>query len=239
MVPPSEGPARVRFGIHGFAANVRLGAFGTRACPASPNAHFHDRPIVCRVKKSRSIGIAILLLTAVFCLGFLAGVTGSRPLKKVFPTRPPAEDPHPEEFVQNFSARMTQHLDLTDDQSREVEEHLRKMAEEIRTIQRSFIPQITGALTNTIDEILPLLNEEQQAILKRQRRGIIENSPLNRVGRPPFAPPQGGGPNWGGGRPPGGQPNWQGGPPPGRGNWPEPPARPQTEARPSGDGSGD
>lgn len=159
--------------------------------------------------------IAATILVAVFTLGFLAGISSARPLKAVFPTRSAAHDPQPEEFVEVFTSRLTSELELTAEQVPLVEAQLRDMATEIRNIQRSFIPRITGSLTNAIDKILPLLNEEQQATLKRRQESVINNSPISRIGA--FRPSNGigngngNGPPRGrfgppGGRPPNGRP---------------------------------
>ena len=126
--------------------------------------------------------IAAIILVAVFTLGFLAGISSARPLKAVFPARATAHDPQPEEFVEVFTSRLTRELNLTDEQIPLVKEQLRDMATDIRNVQRSFIPRITGSLTNAIDKILPLLSEEQQTILKRRRNEVIDNSPISRIG---------------------------------------------------------
>lgn len=159
------------------------------------------------MKQARQIGILVAILTAIFALGFLAGISSARPLKAVFPSRS-AENPHPEEFVQNFAARMTQHLNLTPEQQPEVEALIQEMSEQIRDLQRSFIPEINQALMQTIDKILPLLNEEQKTILQRHRTGIANSQQINNIGRPvPVGPtnrrpPRGGPPPWGSGPPP-------------------------------------
>jgi len=142
--------------------------------------------------KNRQTWLAIGILAGVFLLGFLAGISSARPLKTVIPARSGAEDPKPEEFVRVFSSRMTQSLNLSEAQELEVEKHIRTMAEEIRNLQRSFIPKITGSVTNAVDKILPLLNEEQQERLKRYRQATIDRSPVQTIGQPPgqgFRPP--------------------------------------------------
>ena len=187
------------------------------------------------MKISRQTWILAAILSGVFLLGFLSGVTSSRPLKKIIPARSPVEAPEPEEFVQSFSSRMTEHLNLTEDQRAPVDEIIREMSVEIRTAQRSFIPEMTRILSEHIDKMLPLLTEDQQAILRRQREGIVNNSPLGRVGQAPFSggrpprPPNGRGrPEWGNGGPPGGptggRPPWGSGPPPGASDRPQRPA---------------
>ena len=170
------------------------------------------------MKLNRQTWILAAILSGVFLLGFLSGVTSSRPLKKIFPLRSTAENPIPEEFVQSFSSRMTQHLNLTEDQKGPVDEIIREMSQQFRTAQRAFIPQMTRILTEHLDKILPLLDEEQKATLERRREGIVNRSPLGRVGQPPFpggGPPNGRGrPEWGNGPPPGGRPPRGSGPPP-------------------------
>jgi hypothetical protein len=156
------------------------------------------------VKINRQTWILAAILSGVFLLGFLSGVTSSRPLKKIFPMRSTPENPIPEEFVQSFSSRMTQHLNLSEDQKEPVEAIIREMSLQIRTAQRSFIPEMTRILSEHIDKMLPLLNEEQKAALERRRDGIVNRSPLGQVGQAPFP----------GGPPPGGRPPRGSGPPP-------------------------
>ncbi len=123
----------------------------------------------------------------------------------------------PEDFVRNFQQRMTENLNLTEDQQPAVEEKIVEMTRRIRSVQREFLPQINQALLDTIDEILPLLDEEQQKILQDRRRNIAR-SPRGGAGftQPPppgtFGPGRpgsGGRPPWGDGPPP-----WGDGPPP-------------------------
>ncbi|MDA7645627.1 hypothetical protein N8642_04630 [bacterium] len=170
------------------------------------------------MKLNRQTWILAAILSGVFLLGFLSGVTSSRPLKKIFPLRSTAENPIPEEFVQSFSSRMTQHLNLTEDQKGPVDEIIREMSQQFRTAQRAFIPQMTRILTEHLDKILPLLDEEQKATLERRREGIVNRSPLGRVGQasyPGGGPPNGTGrPEWRNGPPPGGRPPRDSGPPP-------------------------
>ena len=170
------------------------------------------------MKIDRQTWILAAILSGVFLLGFLAGVTSSRPLKEVFPMRSTAENPIPEEFVQSFSSRMTEHLNLTEDQKGPIEEIIREMSSQIRTAQRSFIPEMSRILSGHIDQMLPLLNEEQRATLERRREGIVNRSPLGRVGQAPFpggGPPNGAGrPEWRNGTPPDGRPPRGSGPPP-------------------------
>lgn len=129
--------------------------------------------------RTKQIWLAAGILSGVFTTGFLAGISSARPLQQVFPTRTLAKAPQAEDFVQRFSYRLTEHLELTAEQKPKVNEQIRLMADEVRTIQGSLIPQITGSLTNAIDRILPLLNKEQQRILENRRQSIQENSPLN------------------------------------------------------------
>ncbi len=207
---------RLRNSLHGTPSHFLLRVVSSGAGPLPSHANVCDRSILLSVKTSRQTWIAIGILAGVFLFGFLAGISSARPLKTVIPARSAAEDPKPEEFVQSFSSRMTESLNLSPEQEIEVEKHIRAMAEEIRSHQRSFIPKMTGAVTNAVDKILPLLDEQQQERLKRYRQATIERSPVRSIGRPPgpgFSPPTFRGPrNQGFGPPRTG--TW--GPPPGR-----------------------
>ena len=185
------------------------------------------------MKINRQIWILVSVLTGLFLAGFLTGLTLSRPIKEIFPKRAPADDPLPEDFIRNFSDRMTENLNLREDQIEPVEEKVREMTRRIRAVQKEFIPQINRALLDAIDEILPLLDPDQKEHLTRRRDGIA-NSPhmYFNPGGPPanggFGPPNGtqrgpqnnnfqpGDPPWGSGAPPWGDgpPPWGDGPPP-------------------------
>ncbi len=177
-----------------------------------------------RIKRQKWIVAAIL--TGVLALGFLAGISASRPLKEVFPKRSAVEDPNPEEFVLSFQRRLSSDLTLTDAQKPAVEEEIRKMTQRIRSIQRNFIPQITQAMLDSIDEIMPLLDEEQQRQLERRKDGIRNSLPMRTLGLgrngpgrpngPPRGPGEGGRRPWGDGPPPWVRNQDQGTPPDGR-----------------------
>ena len=186
------------------------------------------------MKINRQFWILVSVLTGLFLAGFLTGLTLSRPIKEIFPKRAPADDPLPEDFIRNFSDRMTENLNLREDQIEPVEEKVREMTRRILAVQKEFIPQINRALLDTIDEILPLLDPDQKEHLTRRREGIansprmdfnpgggpvnsgfgpqdgeFQRGPQNNNFQPGRAPWGNGAPPWGDGPPP-----WGDGPPP-------------------------
>ena len=183
------------------------------------------------MRNNQQAWIVAVILIGVFTLGFLAGISASRPLKQVFPKRSVAENPNPEEFIQNFQKQISADLTLTESQAKAVEEEVREMSQRIRSIQRNFIPQITKALLESIDKIMPLLDEEQKQQLQRRRDGIENSRPMRTIGLGTGGPGgrggppprgRGGNPPWGDGPPPWGDgpPPWGDGPPPGGRNQP-------------------
>jgi len=167
------------------------------------------------VSSKRPYFIAAGILTGVFLLGYLAGISSYRPIKEALTKYEMTQQVRPQDFLDSMKVNIKKGLNLTEDQEPKVDAILDNMIRRIQQLQGGFFRQNEGIQFEAMDAIMEILDETQKAELQK-KRDRIEASPR---GRPPgggFGPPPGGGPPQGG-RPPmgGGPPPWGQGPPPG------------------------
>ena len=171
------------------------------------------------MNSNRPYFIAAGILTGVFLLGYLAGISSYRPIKEALTKYEMTQQVGPQDFLNSIKINIKKNLNLTEEQEPKVDAILDNMVRRIQQTQGGFFRQNESIQFEAMDEMMEILDETQRDELQK-KRDRIEASPR---GRPPgggFGRPPGGGP------PPGGRPPMGSGPPP-WGQGPPPGGRPQ------------
>ena len=104
----------------------------------------------------------------VFLLGALAGVLSAR-FYATFETRKPHHRPKLEERVEFIMKRLTDDLDLSATQQKEIRQIVASTEEKIQSIKDEYAPKVRALHDASIKEIKTRLSPDQQAELERMR----------------------------------------------------------------------
>lgn len=154
--------------------------------------------------------IAVAVMVGLFLLGGVTGAAAMRTYQQRQFRAQLQQGPGPARAKMRLRA-MRRFLDLTDDQTREIETILSEAETKHRELFEQCGPELKKLRTDTEAKIEAVLSEEQRAayekLVERRRKGRRgRRGHRGRRGRPPVGPPPEGPP------PPGGPP--PGGPPP-------------------------
>ena len=104
----------------------------------------------------------------VFLLGALAGVLSAR-FYATFETRKPHHRPKLEERVEFIMKRLTDDLDLSATQQKEIRQIVAATEEKIQSIKDEYAPKVRALHDASLKEIKTRLSPDQQAELERMR----------------------------------------------------------------------
>lgn len=104
----------------------------------------------------------------VFLLGALAGVLSAR-FYATFESRKPHHRPRLEERVEFIMKRLTDDLDLSATQQKEIRQIVTSSEEKIQSIKDEYAPKVRALHDASIKEIKTRLSPSQQAELERMR----------------------------------------------------------------------
>ena len=107
-------------------------------------------------------------ILVVFFLGALAGVMSAR-FYATFESRKPHHRPKLEERVEFIMKRLTDDLDLSATQQKEIRQIVASTEKKVQSIKDEYVPEIRALHDSSIKEIKTRLAPDQRAELDRRR----------------------------------------------------------------------
>jgi Fe-S cluster assembly ATPase SufC len=118
------------------------------------------------VNSSRPSFIAAGILTGVFLLGYLAGISSYRRIKETLTKYEMTQQVGPQDFLNSIKINIKKDLNLTEEQESKVDAIQDNMVRRIQQTQGGFFRQNESIQFKAMDEMMKILDETQRDELR-------------------------------------------------------------------------